>query len=82
CGTLQPWFTALAVVCLVWGTVWGLAFAPSDYQQGDSFRIIYIHVPSAIWSMGAYMSMAIAAFIGLVWQLRLASIAASAMAPI
>ncbi len=64
------------------GTVWGLAFAPSDYQQGDSFRIIYIHVPSAIWSMGVYMSMAIAAFIGLVWQVRLSDMAALAMAPI
>ncbi|MFA0464790.1 cytochrome c biogenesis protein CcsA, partial [Vibrio sp. 10N.261.45.F1] len=56
--------------------------APSDYQQGDSFRIIYIHVPSAIWSMGVYMSMAIAAFIGLVWQVRLSDMAALAMAPI
>lgn len=82
CGTLLPWFTTLAVVCLTVGTVWGLAFAPADYQQGDSFRIIYIHVPSAIWSMGAYMSMAIAAFVGLIWQHRLSSIAASAMAPI
>ncbi|WP_261815585.1 heme ABC transporter permease [Vibrio gallicus] len=82
CGTLQPWFTVLALLCLSLGTVWGLAYAPADYQQGDSFRIIYIHVPSAIWSMGVYMSMAIAAFIGLVWQVRLANIAAAAMAPI
>ncbi|GAD78901.1 heme ABC transporter permease [Vibrio ezurae] len=82
CGKLQPWFTVLACLFLACGSVWGLAFAPSDYQQGDSFRIIYIHVPSAIWSMGAYMAMAIAAFIGLVWQLRLASLAALAIAPI
>ena len=81
-GKLLPWFAALALVCLSVGTVWGLAFAPSDYQQGDSFRIIYIHVPSAIWSMGVYMSMAIAAFIGLVWQVRLSDMAALAMAPI
>ncbi len=82
CGKLFPWFAALAFVCLTVGTIWGLAFAPSDYQQGDSFRLIYIHVPSAIWSMGVYMSMAIAAFIGIVWQLKLSSMAALAMAPI
>ncbi|NLS13255.1 heme ABC transporter permease [Vibrio sp. SM6] len=82
CGKLLPWFAILALLSLSVGTVWGLAFAPSDYQQGDSFRIIYIHVPSAIWSMGVYMSMAIAAFIGLVWQVRLAELSALAMAPI
>ena len=82
CGKLLPWFSILALLCLAIGSVWGLAYAPADYQQGDSFRIIYIHVPAAIWSMGAYMSMAIAAFIGLVWQVRLSDMAASAMAPI
>ncbi len=82
CGRLLPWFAVFAVLSLVVGSVWGLAFAPADYQQGDSFRIIYIHVPSAMWSMGIYASMAIAAFIGLVWQLKLANMAAAAMAPI
>ncbi|AUI86653.1 heme ABC transporter permease [Vibrio azureus] len=81
-GQLLPWFAGLALVCLSVGTIWGLAFAPSDYQQGDSYRIIYIHVPAAIWSMGVYLSMAIAAFIGFVWQVRLAELAALAMAPI
>ena len=81
-GKLLPWFSILALLCLSAGTVWGLAFAPSDYQQGDSFRIIYIHVPAAILSMGVYMSMAMAAFIGLVWQVRLSEMAALAMAPI
>ncbi|NAW68738.1 heme ABC transporter permease [Vibrio sp. V27_P1S3P104] len=82
CGKFLPWFTTLTLLCLVTGIVWGLAFAPSDYQQGNSFRIIYIHVPSAIWSMGAYLAMAMAAFIGLVWQIRVADMAALAMAPI
>ncbi|MDF2153759.1 heme ABC transporter permease [Vibrio sp. CAU 1672] len=81
-GKFLPWFSVFALICLSVGTVWGLAFAPADYQQGDSFRIIYIHVPAAIWSMGVYMSMAIAAFIGLVWQVRLSDMAALAMAPI
>lgn len=82
CGQLLPWFSGITMVLLATGTVWGLLYAPADYQQGNSFRIIYIHVPSAIWSMGVYFSMAVAAFIGLVWQVRLASMAASAMAPV
>jgi heme exporter protein C len=82
CGKLLPWFSGITLVLLATGTVWGLLYAPADYQQGNSFRIIYIHVPSAIWSMGVYFSMAVAAFIGLVWQVRLASMAASAMAPV
>lgn len=82
CGTLLPWCSVLAFSLLAVGTVWGVMFAPADYQQGDSFRIIYIHVPSAIWSMGIYVSMAIAAFIGIVWQLKLSNMAAAAMAPI
>ena len=82
CLTLQPWFWVGALVCLSIGTVWGLAFAPQDYQQGDSFRIIYIHVPSAILSMGTYVAMAIAALVGMVWQWRTAYMSMIAMAPI
>ena len=82
CNKLLPWFAVLSAVAIFIGTVWGLAFAPTDYQQGDSFRIIYIHVPAAIWSMGVYLAMAIAALIGLVWQVRLSDWASLAMAPI
>ncbi|MGL4856506.1 MAG: heme ABC transporter permease [Plesiomonas sp.] len=82
CGTLLPWCGAATVLTLLPGIIWGLAFAPADYQQGDSFRIMYIHVPAAIWSMGVYASMAAAAFVGLVWQIRQSDMAAAAMAPI
>lgn len=82
CKTLLPWFSIPALLCLLVGTIWGLLFAPADYQQGDSFRIIYIHVPSAILSMSTYAAMAIAAFIGLVWQIRTAFMAMTAIAPI
>ena len=82
CNKLIPWFGVTALVTLLTGTIWGLAFAPSDYQQGDSFRIIYIHVPSALLSMGAYLGMAIAAFIGLVWQIRTSFMAMMAIAPV
>ena len=66
CGRLYPWLMLLAITLLLLGNIWGLAFTPPDYQQGDSYRIIHIHVPSAIMSMGTYSAMAIAAFIALV----------------
>ena len=81
-GKLAPWFLFFGGFLLLLGTIWGLMFAPSDYQQGDAFRIIYIHVPSAILSMGFYSGMAICAFIGLVWQIRTCYMAVSCIAPV
>ena len=81
-GTLLPWFTILAILLIGTGSIWGLLFAPTDYQQGDSYRIIFIHVPAASMSMTAYMGMATASFIGLVWQIKSADWAAAAIAPI
>ncbi len=81
-GRLLPWFAIPAGLALLIGTVWGFLYAPADYQQGDSFRIIYLHVPSAIMSMGAYMTMAIAAAIGMIWQLRQATWYVAAIAPV
>ncbi len=66
CGWFIPWLAIACVVVLTVGWIWGFGFAPADYQQGNSYRIIYLHVPAAIWSMGIYASMAVAAFIGLV----------------
>ncbi|MGO1295820.1 MAG: heme ABC transporter permease [Vibrio sp.] len=81
-GKFVPWVMFAAILSLVVGIVWGLAFAPADYQQGNSFRIIYIHVPAAIWSMGIYVAMAVCALVSIVWQQRLASVMMRAMAPI
>lgn len=81
-GKIQPIFGVLSLLLLATALVWGLAFAPKDYQQGDSYRIIFIHVPAAIWSMGVYGSMAVAALVALVWQIRQASLAMISMAPI
>lgn len=82
CGRLVPWLTLLSVALLAVGCAWGFGFAPADYQQGQSYRIMYLHVPAAMWSMGIYGSMAIAAFIGLVWQMKMADLAVAAMAPV
>lgn len=81
-GRLAPWFLLLGILALTIGTFWGLLFAPADYQQGDAFRIIYLHVPSAILSMGFYSGMAICAFIGLVWQVRTCYMAIMSIAPV
>ncbi|EIJ71074.1 heme ABC transporter permease [Pasteurella bettyae] len=82
CGKFIPFFAFIAIALLAIAFVWGLAFAPADYQQGNSFRIMYVHVPSAIWSMCVYGSMAVAAIIGLVWQVKNAHLSVIAMAPI
>lgn len=82
CGRLMPWLMAAALLLLLLGNIWGLAFTPPDYQQGDSYRIIHLHVPSAIMSMGTYSAMAIAAFIALVWQVKVAQWSVLAIAPI
>lgn len=82
CNTLLPWFWAGTCVFLSVGVVWGLVFAPQDYQQFESVRIIYIHVPSAILSMGAYVAMAVAALVGIVWQWRTAFMTMIAIAPV
>ncbi|HEY3983410.1 heme ABC transporter permease [Cedecea sp.] len=82
CGRLLPWLAILSAVLLLVGCVWGFGIAPADYQQGQSYRIMYLHVPAAMWSIGIYASMAIAAFIGLVWQIKTADLAVMAMAPV
>ena len=80
-GRLAPLFWALAVVLCAIGLVLGLLLAPTDFQQGDSYRIIYIHVPAAWMSMFIYLVMAIWAATGLVVNTRLSSMMASALAP-
>ncbi|WP_341777644.1 heme ABC transporter permease [Marinomonas balearica] len=57
------------------GLVWGLGFAPEDYLQGNSFRIIYIHVPAAVIAQSFYVAMGVAAFVQIVWRMKLAPIA-------
>ncbi len=81
-GKWLPWFAALSAILLIAGSIWALAIAPADYQQGNSFRIIYIHVPSAILAQSCFMMMAIAGAIGLIWKMKLADMFVKAAAPV
>jgi len=79
---LLPWLSGLTILCIGVGLYLGLFVAPPDYQQGETVRIMYIHVPSAWMAMFCYSSMAIAAAVGLIWKHPLADVAAKATAPI
>ena len=75
-----PWLGLLTAALLLWGAGWGLAFAPADFRQGNSYRIIFIHVPAAVVSLAGYYLMAIAGGISLVWKIKLADMALRAAA--
>ncbi|MBM4218574.1 MAG: heme ABC transporter permease [Gammaproteobacteria bacterium] len=81
-GRLAPWFGWPAGMLILAGLYGGLVLAPADYQQGDAFRIVYVHAPSAWLSMLVYATMAVAAAVGLVWRIKLAHAVAAAAAPI
>ena len=80
-GRLQPLFTALAVLLLSVGLWISFFVAPTDAQQGEGYRIIFVHVPASQMSMFIYLIMAAWAGVGLVFNTRLSSMMASALAP-
>jgi heme exporter protein C len=84
--TFSSWATPLAallaLVLFAIGLPWGLLFAPADYQQGESVRIMFVHVPAAWWALGIYAFMGGASFVSLVWRHALADLAARSAAPI
>ncbi|MFC3680875.1 heme ABC transporter permease [Bacterioplanoides pacificum] len=77
-----PWLALVSLVGGVAGLILGLAYAPADYQQGNSFRIIYIHVPAAILAQSAFMMMAVAGAVFLIWRMKMAAWVAKTIAPI
>jgi heme exporter protein C len=79
---LLPIIVVLAVIVSAVGVIWSMVYAPADYQQGETARIMYIHVPSAWIAVGAYTGMAIGSVSFLVWGHALGDIAAKVMAPI
>jgi heme exporter protein C len=80
-GVLAPWFFGLAAVLGIAGLYVGLVAAPVDAQQGEVYRIIFIHVPAAWMSMFLYFVMAVYAGISLTFNTRLAAMMARAIAP-
>jgi heme exporter protein C len=81
-GRWLPWLSAICLLLFAAGLYDGLMLAPPDYQQGESYRIMFVHVPSAWMSLFVYVFMAVNAAIGLIWRIKLSEIMASASAPI
>ncbi|PJJ96482.1 heme ABC transporter permease [Lysobacteraceae bacterium NML03-0222] len=84
-----PWAYAIGLAIMLFGVAWGLNWLtplsahftiPGDYQQGDSFRILYIHVAAAWMSLGVFAGMAVYAAIALIWRIKLCEILAMACA--
>ncbi len=81
-ATIIPWLTFPGLVLIAYGSYAGLFVAPEDYQQGDAYRIIYVHVPAAYVSIMAYVLMAVGGGCGLIWRLKLAHAVGAAAAPL
>ncbi len=81
-GILLRWLLPMTVVMLLVGACWGLLFAPPDFRQGNSYRIIYVHVPAAVVALAGYYVMACAGAVSLIWRIKMADIAMRAVAPV
>ncbi len=79
-GLLTPWFAWPAALLILGALYGGLVLAPPDYQQGDGFRIIYVHAPSAWLAVMIYAVMATAAGVGLIWRMKVAHAGAASCA--
>ena len=79
---IQPYVTYSALIFTFIGLGWGLFFSPPDWQQGDTVRIMYIHVPTAILASAGYAALALCGLLTLVWQHPLANLAAMEIAPV
>ena len=81
-SAVQPWLTVSATLLTGAGLVWGLFFAPADWQQGDMVRILYIHVPSAWLASLGYMALAACSAASIIWRHPLADLAAAEIGPV
>ena len=77
-----PLVWTLAAICLVTGLVWGFFFTPDDYRQGSTVKIIYLHVPSALMAINAWLMMLVASLIWLIRRHHVSALAARAAAPV
>jgi len=81
-GRWMPWCYGIGLLLIAWGVYAALVDVPRDYQQGDSYRILFVHVPSAWMSLFIYGVMAVNGFIALVWRIKLSELLAISCAPI
>jgi heme exporter protein C len=81
-GRLMPWIAGVAALLLAYGLWLALVISPQDYQQGQTVRIMYVHVPSAWLAMSIYLLIAVSSFGLLVFRHPLADVSAKAAAPI
>ncbi len=81
-AVVQPWLWAGAALLLGAGLIWGLWLSPADWQQGETVRIMYVHVPMAWLAMGGYTMLAIASLMSLIWRHPLADLFARELSPV
>lgn len=79
---MLPWLLAAFLIFFTYGLVAGLFIAPADYQQGDGFRIMYVHVPSAFTAMAVYLVMAVSGVLTLVFRIKITALCMSCSAKI
>ena len=79
---LLPWVWGLAALCLVVGLIWGFFYTPNEARQGATVKIIYLHVPSAMLAINAWVMMLVASLVWLVRRHHVSALAARAAAPI
>lgn len=81
-GPVLPWVAGLTAVFLSVGLIWGFFFTPDDFRQGSTVKIIYLHVPSALMAINAWLMMLVASLIWIVRRHHVSALAAKAAAPI
>ena len=81
-GAALPWLWGLTAACLATGLVWGFFFTPDDFRQGATVKIIYLHVPSALMGINAWLMMLVTSLIWLIRRHHVSALAAKAAAPI
>ena len=81
-GSVLPWVAGGSALCLVVGLIWGFFFTPDDFRQGSTVKIIYLHVPSALMAINAWLMMLVTSLIWLVRRHHVSALAAKAAAPV
>ena len=81
CEAVLPWLVPVSLALLAVGLIWGLVYAPVERYQGDSYRIIYIHVPASSGALMGYIAMGVAGLVALVWRMKMAEVMLKALAP-